>query len=281
MDNKSQLNQVLALCKNDPPLQEHQSNIDKEYVKLYKSLSSDISNLRVNNRSMLTIMMDTVFDGNLYSTEGYSNNRYIEKVQKTAIDLMNTLNENNNIVKFPARVLNTNLSYALSVVPVVPQDDQYYQNIYNRNGSVVTSKISNVAYNVKAHPQKILSLLKTSYLLTTSIISKELLSFVWVLLDVISFFIDNSTIELNDKYVVVILYIQKYASPCVLEDDLINNITKGSLTFPDIVKGKGCLSKEQARECINNLKDMHIINIEGEEISLAETVDLNVEITEN
>lgn len=274
MENNSQLSKILPFCDSEPSIEQQKPSSSSEYFKIYEEISQEVTDTRKDNHTKISEMMDMVYDGNLYSLEGFSTNKNIEIVQKKANELM--LN-NDNICHLTTTNLNIILNAALDS-KIYDQEDKYYQKIRQYDDKVISAKPSNFMRVVSAHPERILTMLKASYLLSTSIVKKELVSFVWVFLDTIRFYVQNTHIEISMDEVGVILYVQKYATPYIDTDELVSHITAGDLKFDDDKYSVANLTnRTKVEEIILHLQDIHVIVSDEGKISLAEKVDLNLD----
>lgn len=279
MSGKGKLERFLT------PVDEHTTTavgdtIPKGYVEFYNTIGASIDKRQNIAREKLDTAMNVVLDGNLYSLEGFSSDEAIEKVQKKAGKLMAELHKNEGLCELDTVSLNSTLDIALDV----PDDRNqiYLQAMYEtKEGDFASIKPSNFVQNVLAHPSKILMSLKAIYLLNTEFVEKELLSFVWVFLDVILYFTKNSIIKIPPEYVVVTLYIQKYALPFIKEDDLISLIKEKKLKFSLTKLNDLKLTEQSLHEIITALSSIGVIKIDSENISLSEKILLKVTVGMN
>ena len=254
--------------------------VSQEYMDFYDAIGTSIDKKRSGARASLDKAMNVVLDGNLYSLDGYSNDGAIEEVQKKAGELMGKLCDSVDLCELETVSLNSTLSSALSI----PEDEDltYFQTLYaDNNGNFSTVKPSNIVRSVLAHPNKILMFLKNLYLMGVSLIAKEVVSFVWVFLETIAFFAENSKIEITPAHVLVVLYIQMYAAPSIAEEKLISLIDDKKLSFDSQDLNKLMLDNDMIKETINSLVSYGIIKIESGDISLVEAVKLKVSILEH
>lgn len=281
MDAKTPLNIILQTCEQATPPKDRKPNDDTEYFSWCSKISGEILGMRVNDRRRVAEMMDTVFDGNLYSLEGFSNNKYIEFIQIKANESMKKLHSDGKICLIPTANINTIISAAL-IESNEEDQDRYYQKVYqNRSGEFVSSKISNLKHNIKLQPKKIFSILRSGHLLASSIVSKELISFIWTFVDIFLFFRNETTIEIEPEDIAVLLNIQKYAAPYISEDALIAYIKANELSF-DNDKLRQCnLQDKDISKILDKLNEIEIISIENGTIEIKEEIAIEINLSSN
>lgn len=259
-----------------------ESELSPDYLDFYLTIGKTIESGQNSIRTRLDSAMNIVLDGNLYSLDGYSSDKATEIVQKKANEFMLNLHETYDIPQLDTVSLNAALNVAISIPS---EDDEntdgsiYYQELQEENGEYLSVKPSNIIRNIFLHPSKILALLKNTYLLGCACVAKELISFVWVFLDTISFFVSNSKIKVTPQQVLVALYIQKFASPSIKIEELTQKITDKELQFDTANLKELSLSSGEVREAIDKLLQLKVLkktSADSEELYLSEKVSLNV-----
>lgn len=251
---------------------------DMEYTKTYTDIRKKMLKKRELAMKDLDLSLNVVLDGNLYSLDGYSENEDIERVQKVAFRIMQHLQETEKICELDVTSLNSALSAALSVSS---EDSVYYQTLYeNKENDFISCKVSNIPNGLFLHPNKIFTLLKNIYFMGARAASLELISFTWIFLETSLLFLSASKSSVSIEQVLVVLYIQRFACPNILEDDLVRHIREKELKFDDNRFNSLELSRDKIYSNVTSLSDVGIINIDSGMISLAERVALPIRIQE-
>lgn len=281
MSNKA-LNRFITEPKDFSNSGSPESALSQDYLDFYSTIGKTIESGQNSIRTRLDSAMNVVLDGNLYSLDGYSNDKATEIVQKKANEFMLNLHESQHDLP---QLDTVSLNSALNVAISIPSDDDnndssiYYQDIQEENGEYFSVKPSNIIRNISVHPSKILALLKNTYLIGCACVAKELISFIWVFLDTISFFICNSKIKITPQQVLVTLYIQKFASPSIKIEELTQKISGKELQFDTANLKDLALSSSEVRKTINELLQLKVIkktSDDSDELYLSEKVSLNV-----
>lgn len=257
-----------------------EETLSQNYLDFYQTIGKAIESRQNSIRAHLDLAMNVVLDGNLYSLEGYSSDKATATVQKKANEFMLNLHKLYGLPQLDTVSLNAALNAAISI----PSDDDndssiYYQNIQEENGEYFSVKPSNIIRNISVHPSKILALLKNAYLIGSACVAKELISFVWVFLDTISFFASNSKISITPQQVFVTLYIQKFASPFIKLEELTQRISTKELQFDAANLKELALSSSEVEKVVNELLQLNVIKEKSSgslELYLSENVSLDV-----
>lgn len=274
------LNRFITSPKNFSNQKNPEDIVSQDYLEFYETIGKAIEGNQSSARPHLDMAMNVVLDGNLYSLEGYSSDKAIEVIQKKAGELMHDLNSSNDLPELDTVSLNSALKSAL----IIPNNDDssiYYQSIQEENGHYVSTKPSNIIRNIFIQPSKILNIFKNIYLMGNDYVAKELISFVWVFWETILFFVKNDRIKLTPKQVCVILYIQKFATPFIDVETLLQKIEKKELQF-DVSALTGLTWENgEINKVIEELLDLEIIqnyNFEDSKVYLVERVSLDIPV---
>lgn len=240
--------------------------VDSEYINLLPKVTSETKKNIIKSRKKLKKIEDVVFDGNI-PLDGYSPNEKIASLQKDAIKIMENLSTSYDLPQLGVVSLNSIFSNALSVPD---QEEFFYQKIYkNGDDKIVTSKLSNVFI----YPLRVLTLLKDAYLLGNNVVDNNLFLFCWTFLEFINHLKKATEIELTSHEVIILIYIQKYASPFISEDDLKEHVIKNDLSFNVNDDVNFCsFSPKEISTIVEKLEHLEIISLEEGNIRLTETI---------
>lgn len=258
-----------------------EDSMSQNYLSFYKTIGKAIESKQSSARTNLDLAMNIVLDGNLYSLDGYSGDKAIETVQRKANEVMLDLYKINDLPKLDTVSLNS----AINASIIIPNDDEdspiYYQNVDEEHGEFVSTKASNIFRNIFIQPSKILYILKNIYLIGNNCVTKELISFVWVFWETVLFFAINSRIKLTPKQVCVILYIQKFATPFIDTETLIQKIDNNELQFDTLALKDLAWKEGEIKEVVNQLLELKVIknyNYDNNKVYLIEKVSLDIPI---
>lgn len=244
---------------------------NKEYQKLLPNANKAIKRANIESRNAVQRIASVTFDGNI-EEYGYSSNESIAKFQK---DFNNTLTclheENNNFLKLDITAVNSVLSGSISV-PI--SDDIYYQSINIKKNSTATST---KLYNVFFHPKHLLYMLKNSYLMGKSMISKDLFTFSRGLLNFLANYYKASQVNISNKETVLLLYLTKYGDRPINLDKLYSNIVNRTLNFSqcaDMDERNITFTEDELINTLENLAKLNIISISNDISPINKTISI-------